>query len=404
MKSQSIGAKVALSALFVCIIAYFGIQIGGYFSDPLVTAAAYTYRVEDAVTVTGYVVREEEVVSEGGSGVLDLQRSEGEKVGKGQTLALVYKDSSALETYDQIETLTDRLEQLQYAQDASLSSEVSLRLDSDILSSITQLHATLSEDKLTSADSVISDLRSLILKRDYTYTDAEDLSGQIEAIENEIKTLRSSAASATTVISATRSGTYSAVVDGYEAVLTPETIKTMTVAQFQSIAADSTVTSRVGKLIYGDRWYFVTLMREEDAKALGSSTTLRFAKGLDTPFSVEVDSVGEAENGRCVVVFSTSKYLSEVTLLREQSADVIRASYEGLRVPRNAVRVDESGQSGVYCLIGVAAKFKPVEVCYTGEDFCLIRGTSDEDSRQLRVGDQVIVSASELYDGKIVGS
>ncbi|MBU5625830.1 hypothetical protein KQI82_02625 [Oscillibacter sp. MSJ-2] len=396
--------KGILTVLMLCILAYFGIQIGGYFSDPLSTVTAYQYQVEDAVTVTGYVVRQEEVLSDGGAGVLDLRRSEGEKVGAGQTLAVVYKDQSTLDARDQIEALTARLEQLQYAQDASLSSEVSLRLDSDILSRITKLHTTLSEDKLTSADSVLSDLRSLILKRDYTYTDAADLSGEIASVQGQIQSLRSSASAATTVIAAKSSGVYSAVVDGYETVLVPDALKTMTAKEFRAIGRDGAVSSRVGKLIYGDTWYFVTLLRQSDAESLASSTTLRFAKGIDTPFRVKVESVSEPEDGRCVVVFSTNKYLSEVTLLRQQSADVVRSSYDGLRVPRNAVRVDESGQSGVYCRVGVTARFKPVEVTYTGEDFCLIRGTSDEDKRRLRTGDQVILSAGELYDGKIVGN
>ena len=403
MKAGSLFSKLAVSALLLAVLVYFLIQIGGYFSDPLVTVAAYEYQVEDTVSVSGYVVRQEEVLADSGTGVPELRRSEGEKVGAGQVVAVVYKDQSALDVQEQIRSLTGQLEQLQYAQDAALSSEVSLRLDSDILHRITELRRSLSEDKLISAEDTASELKALVLKRSYTYKEGEDLSGAIAELEGQIKSLKASATAASTVITAQRAGTYSAVVDGYEAVLTPESLETMTIAQLRAVEPEVGASSRVGKLIYGDKWYFAASMPTEEVKSLGSTVTLRFTKGLDTPFRVSVESVGAEENGRVPVVFSSRKYLAEVTLLRQQSADVIKAAYEGLRVPRGAVRVDETGQTGVYCLVGVTARFKPVNVIYTGEEFCLITAASDADRTRLRTGDQVILSAAELYDGKVVG-
>ena len=85
------------------------------------------------------------------------------------------------------------------------------------------------------------------------------------------------------------------------------------------------------------------------------------------------------------------------------------ARYEGLRIPKNALRVDADGSSGVYCLVGLRAYRKPVEVLWQGEDYCLVRPvgieTTSESLRQLytlRAGDEAIVSANDLYDGKVV--
>lgn len=52
------------------------------------------------------------------------------------------------------------------------------------------------------------------------------------------------------------------------------------------------------------------------------------------------------------------------------------------------------------------ARFKPVEVVYRGESFVLVRSTAESNQEKLRLrpGDEVIISANDLYDGKVVGN
>lgn len=161
----------------------------------------------------------------------------------------------------------------------------------------------------------------------------------------------------------------------------------------------------MGKLIYGDTWYYVVSLPEEQAaqlKALGT-VTLRFAKGFDQNLRMQVANVSAAENGQAAVTLSCRKYLAQTTLLRHQAADVILRTYEGLRVPSNALRVSEEGVTGVYCLDGVTAAFRPVTVLYQGQGYALVRPADGAaDTRTLRAGDEVIASAGALHDGKVI--
>ena len=138
---------------------------------------------------------------------------------------------------------------------------------------------------------------------------------------------------------------------------------------------------------------------------------------------MELLSVSQPESGRVTAVFHGDTFLSELTLLRQQSAKIIRRTTEGIRVPIEAVRIreqtvtDEDGnettvsETGVYCVVGVEARFKPVEVLYSGEEFALVRSTLDaaeevtESQEQIRIraGDEVIITAYDLYDGKVLG-
>ena len=421
MKNRSIGTKLLLAAVTLAVLAYFGIQATRYFHDPLTTTLAYTYQVEKTLSLSGYVVREEQVLPDESDGLLRLQRMEGERVSSGGVVATVYADQASLDRQNEIDALQTRIEQLQYAEEASLASEVSLKLDTQIMQNILDLRKDLTADRLDAAESHEADLRSLVLKRDYTYTDTEDLSGQIAQLQEQLKSLRSQSASSVRRITAPEAGLYSAVVDGYETVLTPSALETITPSQLSAVKPDESVSSQTGKLILGDTWYYAAVVSEEEAAALEEqgTLTLRFARSVEWDLPVTVSSVSEKENGKVVVVLQGSTYLSQLTLLRQQSAEIIWSTISGLRVPKEALRAEKITLSedgtrtaeegvGIYCVVGAEARFKPVEVLYNGDGYVLVRSTLGDDvtdvqeKTRLRAGDQVILSAADLYDGKVV--
>ena len=419
MKNSSFGTKCLLLAVTLGVLAYFGIQGLQYLGDPLTTTLAYNYQVEEGMDLSGYVVRREQVLADETSGLLRLQRSEGEKVGAGGTVALVYADQASLDRQREIDELSGRIEQLQFAQEASLGSEVSLKLDAQIMRSLLDYRAELAAGRLDNAEEHKTELKSLVLKRDYTYSDTEDLSGQIAELQSQLKELKAQAASSVRAVKAPVSGVYSAVVDGYETVLTPGLLADMTPSQLNAVQADETLTSQTGKLILGDSWYYAVTMSADQAKALRDSSgtmTLRFAKGVEQDQTVTLYAVGPEEQGRVVVTFRGEYNMAQVTLLRRQSAQLIWRTVAGIRVPNEALRaantkVDQEGNRttveslGVYCVVGMEARFKPVEVLYSGDGFVLVRSTaaSDQESLRLRPGDEIIISAKDLYDGKVVG-
>ena len=423
MKQQTLGTKLLLAAVTLGVLVYFGLQGLQYFADPLTTTPVYTYSVDRSVSLSGYVVRDE-LVLEDSDGLLRLQRAEGERVSAGGTVAVVYADQAGLDRQTELDTLEARLEQLEFAQEAAEGAEVSLKLDTQIMQSILELRGALVSDRLDKAETCGETLRSLVLKRDYTYSETEDLSGQITELKEQISALRTQAASTTRRITAPEAGLYSAVVDGYEQVLTPDSLESLTPSAFTALRADESVQSEVGKLILGDNWYYAAVVSQTDAQTLseGGSLSLRFSKSVEQDLPVTVSHVSEAENGRVVIVLKGSSYLPELTLLRQQSAEVILGSLSGIRVPREALRaekttVDENGelvvteQTGVYCLVGAEARFKPVEVLYSGDGFALVRSaydtasgdlTSTQEVARLRSGDEVIVTGRDLYDGKVI--
>ena len=433
MKNSTLAMRLMMAAILLTVLIYFGFNLASYFNDPYTITLAYNYTGENAVTVSGYVVRQEEVLAGGGELVYSARR-EGERVAKGGTVAQIYSSVQALADANRLRDLTDQLEQLSYARSLTGGTQTAARLDEEISRCLIRFRSDLAVGNIDAAAAISgSSLRTAVLKRSYAYTGTGSLEETIASLQSEISVLSASTEAGATRITAPEAGLFSGLVDGYETVLNPRNILEMTPAKYRAIQPVQG-GGDVGKMIYGSGWAYMTLMRSEDVKRLevGDTITLRFQTGLDRDMEMRTAYMSEDEGGFRVVVFTSQRYLDLTTLLRRQNAQVIFRSYDGVRVPRSAVRVDsqpvtdENGDpvldsegqpkvqsvTCVYCLWGNIARLKPVTVLWQEDEYILVEADTEalsafpselaRESRRLRAGDQVITAAADIYDGMVI--
>ena len=137
----------------------------------------------------------------------------------------------------------------------------------------------------------------------------------------------------------------------------------MTVAEFEAVQPDEADAHAIGRLITSTIWYYACVVPASELSDVeeGDRATLTFARDYYQPVTMRVARLGENEAGSRLLVLSSDRALQNVTLLRQQSAEIVFTSYAGLRVPKSAVRV-ENGQTGVYILEGTLAKWKPITI------------------------------------------
>ena len=223
------------------------------------------------------------------------------------------------------------------------------------------------------------------------------------AVQDEIDSLQAGLTGAAN-ITAPRAGTYSAVCDGYESVLTPAGLDDLTPGALDKLAAGEN-TANVGKLIYGNTWYYAAAVTQEEAQRIAGcgSVSLRLTKGITDDIAATVHSVSPSEDGRCVVVLACREYLAETTQLRHQTAQIVLHSYTGLRLPSVCLRQQEDGTLGVYCAQGSFSRFKPVDMVYQGDDYVLVSVPQNTDGLDtLRPGDEVIMTGVTLDGSQIL--
>lgn len=422
MKNTNLSAKLLMIAVVLTVLVYFGMNLISYVTDPFSTTVAYEYTDLDAITVSGYVVREEQVLDADGEYIYFF-RNEGERVSRGGSVALVYSDQRALDDANTVRDLEDQLEQLRFARSLADGIHSTVSLDDDVDAALAAFHAARATGAVSAAAEAGDDVRTAVLRHSYAYTGTEELDRSIASLTEQIDALSDALSGSITSVRAPASGLFSSLVDGYESVLTVESLEDMTAEDYRAIAPVD--ADGVGKMVYGSRWYYVTLLKNEDAEKLeaGASVTLRFQSGLDRDLTMHVERIGEEDGGQRPVVLSSGENLDLTTLLRRQNARLIFKSYTGIRVPRSAVRIlwepvtDEKGEIvlaadgtekrrqvfGVYCLWGNSARFKKVEILWQEEEYMIVRSLEEDDARRrLRPGDQVITAAEALYDGKVI--
>ncbi len=417
MKESTLATKIMIGLLCAGVLVYLALYLLLGFQGELATTTAYTYSVNQGAEATGILVREERVLS-GAGGYVELVPSEGEKTAAGDAVALVYSDASALSAQQAIQTLRAEIEQLQYALSTGTQSVDVSRLDGQVVSSIVSLRALAASGDLSDLEDSALNLRTMVFQRDYAYGDtgaAQDISQLIADKQSQLDTLNTSLSQVSQTIYAPVSGVFSGQVDGCES-LTPDLLDSLTVQQLSAWmdASAAPAPNAIGKLVTDSTWYFAALLPGGDQLQLtqGNTYTISFSSDFYGNVDMALERIVPGEE-QTLAIFSARSHLSDTTLLRVQTVDVVTDTIEGIRVPRRALRVeteDVEQEDGsvrqqntyvVYTVVGRQAERKEVEVVYTGDTFYLLRPVDNSSSR-LRAGDEVILNTSDIYEGKVV--
>ena len=415
MKEGTTITKLVMFLLAACLAVYFTVYLFRGMTDPLTTAVAYAYTVNDSVEAEALLVRQEQVIA-GRTGIAVVSPGEGERVGAGQTVAVLYRDDQALERREQIEQLTLEAELLQYATTQSDPGSGAAELENDVVRAVVDLRADSTAGDFDQLEDQVLDLKRAVLKRDYTYGQGADAS-RVSEIAAQLRSLQSQSTRDTSRVYAQQEGTFSAQVDGYEDV-TPKEATLLTPMGLDALLERGTSNDEqaLGKIITANRWYLAANLpvKAADRLVIGKDAIVRFTGDFSRDVNMRVESVSDPEEERCMVLLSSDRYLADTTLLRRQTVEIIFQSSQGLRVPKDAVHIltetvtdKETGEetrvstTGVYVLINGQAEFKPVQTMAEGTRFYVVKPV-DTGKRTLRAGDQVIVRARGLHDGKVV--
>lgn len=429
MKESSLATKVMIAILCLGVAIYLAVYFVRGWEEPLVTTRAYSYTQDIGMEATGVLVRDEVLLPDTGGSYVDHILAEGEKAAAGQAAALLYTDPAALTTRQSIRTLTSEIEQLQYALDDRTQTADASKLDDQVLRSITALRALAARGDLTTLDDCALNLRTMVFKRDFTYGDtaaAGQLAQLIQDKQSQLTQLNASLNQLARVVYTPAAGVFSGSVDGWEGVLTPAALDKLTADGLSALLAQPLQAGDrpAGKLITGSTWYFAALLSGTGTGLqAGRTYTLSFSGDYYGQIPMRLERVS-LEGEQTLAIFSCRTHLSDTTLLRVQTVDVLLHHLEGIRVPRKALRVEtveeplESGDPGespdperatrqvnrykVYTVVRSQARGQEVEVLYTDENFYLVRPVDASAADRLRAGDEVILNSSGIYDGKVV--
>lgn len=412
MKTDNRLLRFLAAAAAIIIIIFFAAQMYNLAGKTYETQTVYEQTFLETEQTEMFVIRNEASLSVSAVGVTVPLAENAERVSKGSTIAAIFPSEAAAENYVEISSLTKKLEtyqkidsQLRLAQVDmdKLSSEIDSAFESLLDAAYENDFSNLGEDKL-SFDEKLS-------RKQISLDENVDCSAKIAELQSKIAALNSSS-TPSEIVTAEYSGYYVSREDGYENLisaseidsLTPEKLKEAMASEKKEVAAGS-----IGKIIDGYNWYIASFLDISKAVnfKVGESVDLILDESSNETVSTEVYSVQNISEKESMIIFKCKLMNEKLASLRKVSGKIVLNQYTGLKVTRDAVRLDENGNAGVFIRRGNIVNFRSLNIIYSNEDFVIASKPSADsatelDYTHLKLYDEVIVSGKELKDGMVI--
>lgn len=393
MKRKGVTIILTLTLLAVLFYGY------RYLKIPVETKTASMTRIEDTIRAKAYVIRTEEVFDAEITGTMYNYAEEGDRVAKNMCISTVYRGNVDADLIRDLNNVNNRIQKLQEAKakseqfitDSGSGDYTVEKVKTDIINAV--INGNIQE-----IEGFKNTLRALNHEEaDEFDTSLNELIDQREKIEAKLSSDKSD-------INTTMSGIFSLNVDGYEHILTPESIFEYKVNDFNSLSEPETPQRTTNLVSTGDSickvvdnhvWYAMAVVSKQEAAQINEkgSVILRFDSlpGAEVRASINYISQEEENSENVVVILKSDRYLEGVYGMRSGDMEIIINRYVGYEVPIHSLRVIDE-KTGVVISGGSSEIFCECDVVYSNEnDGIAIVYPSDNAKRKLAIGDKIVL-------------
>lgn len=393
--------RILLILLSLSVLATVGTIFYHFVDTSYETETAIMATADESKYFEGVFVRDETVLNYSGTGAVSYEVPDGGKVAVNDVIAEIYPDETAINTKQQIESLQQKLDVLE-----SISNPGTLEQaqPADLSRNITKKYIEMvqSRDKNNLAAMQQAAKQYIEINSTYQIVTSKgtvSFSEQINELKNEIQQLQNTMSDAVGKVTSETASYFVSKVDGLESTLSVESIKQITLEQLEQIIEDSQKNDNsistdvqsgvIGKSISAYGWYMLGVIDNKDQKyQVGDLVKLRLMTSSATAPATITELRDTEEDGKVMVVLYSERMTSDFVQSRVENVEMILGEYEGIKVPREAIRFrevteqginEETGEEteqtvncrGVYVQDGEKVEFRRLDVIYEGKDYVL---------------------------------
>ncbi len=402
--------RLLLLLLAALLAVYFCYQVYMVAYPAYKTEIALAETVSDTVQVQGIVVRDETVIDNRQSGVVNFLIEDGDKVADGAAVAEIYGSVEAAKNALRLKLLENNLSVLSKAADLGRTSGSNLDyIYSQISRTANEYSKSLADMQLGGLADYRTELTRLINSFQTTSGGQIDFSGTIAALEAEIRQCREADHTVSASIYAPQTGYFISTVDGFESRINVESVRSLEAPELMDLLESANSGVRLDdshcKVVSDYTWMYAALVPKSaiGSFAQGARYTIDFQYAQVTGVPVTVSEIHYRDGDDYgVVVFACSYLNPSITKLRCETGTVVFTDYVGIKVARSALRLVD-GVQGVYIKYGSTVAFRRIDKLFETDDFILSKpGSSDSDL--LALYDEIITEGKDLYVGKELGN
>ncbi|MGN0606108.1 MAG: HlyD family efflux transporter periplasmic adaptor subunit [Oscillospiraceae bacterium] len=393
--------SILIVFLLITIVNIFYHLIAGQYET--VTAVAIT--TSNTETFQGVYIRNETVIKYNGEGIMSYEISDGGKLGIGSVIANVYKAEKDIASKRKINELKKDLELLEkitnpgtmeVAQPATLTTLIEERYK-NIAFCKDMNNSTQLETETMEFLSLLSTMQYITGQTNPDVTNSFE--SKIESINAEIVSLERQMSAPLDTIISDNSAYFVSHIDGYEEKLSKSVIDSLTVDFLKSVKDDVVISDNssekiVGKFIDDYKWNIAGIIKNNNSVfKSGDKVMLSFELSNEKITGV-IDEIRATQNpDENIVIISCDVMNSDLVQHRTENVKMSIENYEGIKVPRKAIRFS-GDEKGVYIKLGENVVFKKIEVIFEGDDYVI--SAANPDSDYLMLYDDIITEGIDV--------
>ncbi len=407
---KKITGKTYLLCLFLIFIVYMGVNLMIHSGGSMTTYMAREGEMSESFMVDGYIFKDQTVINATTSGYIECVLGESGRVNKGGIVAYIYENEVPIQEKNRIKEIDEKIKDLkENDRSMSASENDSVRLEQDISKVVFEIPTFVRDADIAALNSARKNLDSIVNARGKISGTGKSNSKLIAELTAEKAALESKYDMSKAVIKTDVAGSFTARVDGLEAVLDDEKIESITQGYLKDIKLSKSEKSEdtfvesgnpIGKIVDTYTWYMAAVIDKDiaDTLSVGDSIRLKFLDSSDNIINGSIYKITDEDDKKAVLIVKSSGYVDNLYSISFAKIDVIRKVHEGMKVPSKSVRVKD-GKKGVYIVSGDKIKFRDAQVYYMDDEWAII---SQEEKNGIKLYDDVVVSGSNIYEGKVV--
>lgn len=389
--------KVVGVLLSLFLIATVCSQIYFVTNDKCTYNVALEYSVSQSMSFKGVIVRNETVITSPSGGVVDYCYSDGSKISAGAVIANCYASKAEILSKQKKESYESEIAGLKQAQ-SFVNTEYS---DADSVKRlIDEKYGEMADyirlKEYEKAKECEAQMRVLMNKYNVITGVESDYQQLISSLEDKISLVDQVYNEPTSSVVSKSGGYFVSTTDGYEQSLNYETIYDLDKKGIEDIVngKPQPVANAIGKTFDSYSCKIIGVINTDNPFFADTYVNFKLSSSSNV-YSAYVEKIDKInDKGDCIIILDCEMIDEFIIKNRVEQIQLIFDDYDGIRVPRKAIRFVDN-QKGVYIIYGEEYVFKKINVVYEGDDFVLSEITDDEDS--LMIYDQIVI------DGRGVG-
>ena len=408
----------ALTIIIALLILYTIYHICFGLVESVKTTPAGLVEQSSSIILEGVIFREEEGITTKNKGDMRPYYYNGERVSVDSAVASVYTKSGNSDANDRIEELEEKLDILKKSNVKGLVSIVDIEgLKNDIDTLYGTMMQALYKGDVLRASRAEKELIIAMNQLSIYEGRVKNFNAEISALEDELDILYGSFKGEREDIFADKGGYFYHSCDGYEDVLTLDTLATISEDELSSLiqTVKDTPTQKSGytaKFVYNNVWNIATLCDAETAQQLevGQEYSVLLFDTRERQLGFTLERKEEGNKGKTLLVFTCPDMPEGFDFTRYQEFRIDISTIEGYRVPKESlvtVKDRETGEekTGVYIINASVVYFRRVEIIGESDGYYIaskLDKSKDNYKEYLALNDLIVLETNGMYDGKIL--